>query len=69
MDAKLTIADKLGRGLTNSIFFVTRKWKVIMLSYVFIISIGSALLYLHDGSSLFFHVSLSVLLRTLLSHH
>ncbi|KAM5388308.1 hypothetical protein ACJA88_000172 [Fusarium oxysporum] len=27
MDAKLTIADKLGRGLTNGIFFVTRKWK------------------------------------------
>ncbi|KAL5603172.1 hypothetical protein FOBRF1_010705 [Fusarium oxysporum] len=48
MDAKLTIADKLGCGLTNGIFFVTRKWKVIMLSYVFIISIGSALLYRHD---------------------
>ncbi|CZR39106.1 uncharacterized protein FPRO_05702 [Fusarium proliferatum ET1] len=48
MDAKLTIADKLGRGLTNGIYFVTRKWKVIMLSYIFIISIGSALLYFHD---------------------
>ncbi|KAI1017031.1 hypothetical protein LB504_007054 [Fusarium proliferatum] len=47
MDAKLTIADKMGRGLTNGIHFVTRKWKVIMLSYIFIISIGSALLYVH----------------------
>lgn len=51
MDAKVTIADRLGRGLTNGIHFVTRKWKVIMLSYIFIISIGSALLYFHDGSS------------------
>ncbi|KAF5530070.1 TM2 domain-containing protein [Fusarium napiforme] len=51
MDAKLTIADKMGRGLTNGIYFVTRKWKTIMLGYVFIISIGSALLYFHDGSS------------------
>lgn len=53
MDAKVTIADKLGRGLTNGIHFVTRKWKVIMLSYIFIISIGSALLYVHGGSSPF----------------
>ncbi|KAF5238316.1 hypothetical protein FANTH_10348 [Fusarium anthophilum] len=51
MDAKLTIADKLGRGLTNGIYFVTRKWKTIMLGYIFIISIGSALLYFHDGLS------------------
>ncbi|KAF5596488.1 TM2 domain-containing protein [Fusarium pseudoanthophilum] len=48
MDAKLTIADKLGRGLTNGIYFVTRKWKTIMLGYIFVISIGSALLYFHD---------------------
>ncbi|KAG4285137.1 hypothetical protein FPRO06_06397 [Fusarium proliferatum] len=48
MDAKLTIADKMGRRLTNGIYFVTRKWKVIMLGYIFIISIGSALLYIHD---------------------
>ncbi|KAF5725244.1 TM2 domain-containing protein [Fusarium mundagurra] len=48
MDAKLTIADKLGRGLTNGIYFITRKWKTIMLGYIFIISIGSALLYFHD---------------------
>ncbi|KAF4452953.1 TM2 domain-containing protein 2 [Fusarium austroafricanum] len=44
---KLTIADKLGRGLTGSIFFITRRWKLIMLSYVLVATIGSALLYHH----------------------
>ncbi|KAF5965880.1 TM2 domain-containing protein [Fusarium coicis] len=48
MDAKLTIADKMGRGLTNGVYFATRKWKMIMLGYIFIISIGSVLLYFHD---------------------
>ncbi|KAF5686712.1 TM2 domain-containing protein [Fusarium denticulatum] len=50
MDAKLTIADKMGRGLTNGIYFVTRRWKMIMPGYIFFISIGSALLCFHDAT-------------------
>ncbi|KAH6949331.1 hypothetical protein DER45DRAFT_650197 [Fusarium avenaceum] len=43
-----TPADRLGRGLTRGILFTTRKWKTIMLSYIFIATVGSTLLYLHN---------------------
>ncbi|KAF4988715.1 hypothetical protein FDECE_14950 [Fusarium decemcellulare] len=38
-------ADKVGRGVTNGIVFATRKWKHILISYAFVIVIGSALLW------------------------
>ncbi|KAG7403814.1 TM2 domain-containing protein 2 [Fusarium oxysporum f. sp. rapae] len=55
MSAGLANADKLGRALTNSLCFVIRRWKMIMLSYVFIASIGSILLFMrneHEASYL-----------------
>ncbi|KAF4986122.1 hypothetical protein FDECE_16114 [Fusarium decemcellulare] len=42
------IAGKVGRGVTNAIVFATRKWKHILISYAFVISIGSALLYMNN---------------------
>ncbi|EMT72994.1 TM2 domain [Fusarium oxysporum f. sp. vasinfectum] len=48
MSAGLANADKLGRALTNSLCFVIRRWKMIMLSYVFIASIGSILLFMRN---------------------
>ena len=52
MDGRnLGFADKVGRGLTNGILFVTRRWKLLMLSYVFVATLGSALLYVHNGQS------------------
>ncbi|KAF5027420.1 hypothetical protein F66182_497 [Fusarium sp. NRRL 66182] len=51
MDTRhLGFADKVGRGLTNGILFATRRWKLIMLSYVFVAAMGSALLYMHTGT-------------------
>ncbi|KAK2671552.1 hypothetical protein RAB80_011631 [Fusarium oxysporum f. sp. vasinfectum] len=44
MEAGLVNADKLGRVLTNSLCFAIRRWKMIMLSYVFFAAIGSTLL-------------------------
>ncbi|KIL85292.1 hypothetical protein FAVG1_11247 [Fusarium avenaceum] len=43
-----TLADRLGHSLTRGIVFTTRKWKTIMLSYIFIAIVGSTLLYLHN---------------------
>ncbi|KAH7465416.1 hypothetical protein FOMA001_g17363 [Fusarium oxysporum f. sp. matthiolae] len=51
MESGLVNADKLGRALTNSLCFVIRKWKMIMLSYVFIAAIGSTLLFMRNGPS------------------
>ncbi|KAI8416854.1 hypothetical protein FOFC_03167 [Fusarium oxysporum] len=48
MEAGLVNADKLGRVLTNSLCFAIRRWKMIMLSYVFFAAIGSTLLSIHN---------------------
>ncbi|KAM0546015.1 hypothetical protein ACHAPJ_011029 [Fusarium lateritium] len=49
MDGRnIGFADKVGRGLTNGILFATRRWKLLMLSYVFVATLGSALLYVHN---------------------
>ncbi|SPJ78292.1 uncharacterized protein FTOL_06681 [Fusarium torulosum] len=40
MNNRNTLADKLGRGLTRGILFITRRWKTIMLSYIFIATLG-----------------------------
>ncbi|KAM0345589.1 hypothetical protein ACHAPU_006242 [Fusarium lateritium] len=48
MNSRDSLADKVGHGLTHAIQFTTRKWKTIMLSYIFIATLGSTLLYLHN---------------------
>ncbi|KAF5002606.1 hypothetical protein FDECE_10577 [Fusarium decemcellulare] len=41
-------ADKVGRSVTNVIVFATRRWKQILVSYAFVIFLGSALLYMNN---------------------